>query len=651
MSSLWIFTLLGCLLFISATQAQVSTNDCKVDGKVYRPGSIRKVYCQECICIEDIENDDHYVWECEGLDCLIRASIINHVNEGNKGWKAGSYSFLQDKSLTFGMKYKLGTLLPSSDAIPIRQSRVSADKTFPRKYDLRKESKGHVSKIRDQGDCASSWAISTTDVTSDRLKMKMTSGIKVDFSPQQLISCIGDKQLGCTGGHLDSAWEYMRLQGVADEECYPYTSGLYSSKKTCQVERSSSRSKNGVCSKKNKIYKMDKPYRMPNNEKEIMEEILTNGPVQATFVVHEDFFMYKSGIYRHSVAADDIGLSGYHSVRIVGWGSECSSQGDTKYWIVANSWGKQWGEQGYFRIQKGVNECEIESYVVGVTVRPSVVKRKLHSVVIEDLTVTSLGNIVAMGRSTTKIYNSSTFQMIKEINKGFLRVTKTTDGQLAFTTYPYSNKIHIYSEDGSPIRTITCAAPASKLKAIASLPAGWFIVTDIITKGVYMVDSANGNVTLISPSGMFSPRFSRPWNVAVGINSEIIVSDWGGNFIKVINRDGHEILHYGERGWEEGQLKGPWGVCTDSNGFIIVADSGNNRWGMKKASCSLSTTETKSSSLKVNRIINNNNISMDINNNYINNKQDNNNYTTVNNTTTITTTQIINTDHAKESKS
>ncbi|CAH1778478.1 unnamed protein product, partial [Owenia fusiformis] len=261
-----------------------------------------------------------------------------------------------------------------------------------------------------------------------------------------------------------------------------------------------------------------------------MEEILTNGPVQATFVVHEDFFMYKSGIYSHSVAPDDIGLSGYHSARIVGWGSECSSQEETKYWIVANSWGKQWGEQGYFRIQKGVNECEIESYVVGVTVRPSVVKSQLQSGPILDLTVTSLGNIVAKGRSTTKIYDSSTFQMVKEINKVFDRVTKTTDGQLAFTTLPFSNKIHIYSEDGSPIRTITCAAPVSGILAIASLPAGWFIVTDWI-KGVYMVDSANGNSTLISPSGMFRG----PFNVAVGINSEIIVSDWDAHFIKVIN--------------------------------------------------------------------------------------------------------------------
>lgn len=59
--------------------------------------------------------------------------------------------------------------------------------------------------------------------------------------------------------------------------------------------------------------------------------------------------------------------SGYHSVRIIGWGEEPSYRGaPLKYWLVANSWGHQWGENGLFRIQKGINECEIESYVLAV---------------------------------------------------------------------------------------------------------------------------------------------------------------------------------------------------------------------------------------------------------------------------------------------
>ncbi|CAH1782378.1 unnamed protein product [Owenia fusiformis] len=579
MSTILVFGLMWCL-FIHITRAQISTNDCKANGKVYRPGSITKVYCQECICIEDILVDDHYVWECNGVDCLIRESIIDHVNGGNNGWKADSYSFLQDKTLTSGMEHRLGTFLPESDGIPMRPSQVREEETFPRGYDLREKSKEYISAIRNQGDCASSWAFSTTAVTSDRIALKTSGKINVDLSPQQLISCIGDKQPGCAGGHIERAWEHMRFHGVVDEECYPYTSGMGSSGK-CPTGQTSSASKNDICPKRKRSpgsivsHKILQSYRIPSDEREIMKEIITNGPVQATFAVHEDFFMYKSGIYKHSFAPDDIGLSGYHSVRIVGWGSECSSQGETKYWIVANSWGKQWGESGYFRIQKGVNECEIESYVVGVKVRPTFVKMQLELKEIWDLTLTSLGNIVATGWGNTMIYNSR-FQQIKYIYKKFLCVAKTKDDQLAFTTYSRSKTIHLYSEVGSSIRTITCGAPVSRLEGIASLSVGELVVTDYDTKGVFLVDSIKGNTTQISPSGMFDYMY--PWYVTVDINSYIIVSDWNGDFIKVINRDGQEILHYGETGSGEGYIYGPTDVCTDRNGFIIVGDRHNKRW-------------------------------------------------------------------------
>ncbi|KAJ8947882.1 hypothetical protein NQ318_010028 [Aromia moschata] len=56
---------------------------------------------------------------------------------------------------------------------------------------------------------------------------------------------------------------------------------------------------------------------------------------------------------------------GYHSVRIVGWGEEYTFNGVQKYWKVANSWGPNWGEKGYFRIAKGTDECDIESFVLG----------------------------------------------------------------------------------------------------------------------------------------------------------------------------------------------------------------------------------------------------------------------------------------------
>ena len=91
-----------------------------------------------------------------------------------------------------------------------------------------------------------------------------------------------------------------------------------------------------------------------------MYEILTQGPVQAVIRVHTDLFMYGSGVYRLTDLARDR-LAGYQAVKIVGWGVE----GATRYWTVANTWGQDWGEGGYFRIVRGSNECGVEENVVG----------------------------------------------------------------------------------------------------------------------------------------------------------------------------------------------------------------------------------------------------------------------------------------------
>ena len=82
---------------------------------------------------------------------------------------------------------------------------------------------------------------------------------------------------------------------------------------------------------------------------------MTDGPVEAGFTVYKSFMSYQSGVYeRHWWKVWDT-VEGGHAVKIVGWGVE----NDTEYWIIANSWSTQWGEDGFFRILRGKNECGI----------------------------------------------------------------------------------------------------------------------------------------------------------------------------------------------------------------------------------------------------------------------------------------------------
>jgi cathepsin B len=83
---------------------------------------------------------------------------------------------------------------------------------------------------------------------------------------------------------------------------------------------------------------------------------MTHGPVEAAFTVYEDFLAYKTGVYAHTTGQ----ALGGHAIRILGWGVE----NGTPFWEVANSWNEDWGNQGYFRIARGSDECGIESGVV-----------------------------------------------------------------------------------------------------------------------------------------------------------------------------------------------------------------------------------------------------------------------------------------------
>lgn len=153
-----------------------------------------------------------------------------------------------------------------------------------------------------------------------------------------MVSC-DTSNSGCNGGYLDKEWIFLESTGTVTDKCNPYVSGngaVPSCISTC-VDGSAP-----------EFYKSQANSLVQLADIEsIKMEILANGPVETGFTVYNDFMKYKSGIYQRGWFTWAVGG---HAVKIIGWGVE----GGIHFWTIANSWGPNWGEQGYFRIKQGI---------------------------------------------------------------------------------------------------------------------------------------------------------------------------------------------------------------------------------------------------------------------------------------------------------
>ena len=209
-------------------------------------------------------------------------------------------------------------------------------------YDFRKTHPECNLGVNDQARCGSCWAFGSVQALQGRFCLK--GGLKKKLSYQDPVSC-DRSNAGCNGGNIYRVWDYLTDTGVVDLDCFPYTAG------NGRVEKCITQCKNGAAWKK---YQSD-DYNTFGNPTPIMKDLKENGPISTRFDVYSDFMSYKGGIYRHTGGY----RRGGHAVTIVGFGHEDG----TDFWIVQNSWGPRWGEQGYFRIAFG--EVGIDSNSVG----------------------------------------------------------------------------------------------------------------------------------------------------------------------------------------------------------------------------------------------------------------------------------------------
>jgi len=218
--------------------------------------------------------------------------------------------------------------------------------SLPDNFDWRTAMPGCVRPIRNQGKCGGCWSFAASEMLGDRFFIASKGAINITLSPQNMLSCEADN-FGCGGGYLGNSMNYLVNTGIVTDTCYPYTSINSTTSATC--------GKASTCTATGQTWK---PYKclantivFPSTEATIKAEIMANGPVETGYLVYDDFMNYKSGIYSY-VSGNMIGG---HAVKIVGWGLDAPS--GVKYWICSNSWGADWGENGFFRIVIG--NCQI----------------------------------------------------------------------------------------------------------------------------------------------------------------------------------------------------------------------------------------------------------------------------------------------------
>ncbi|XP_045482167.1 tubulointerstitial nephritis antigen-like [Harmonia axyridis] len=353
------------------------TRSCTYEGINYGIGRTVKKNCNICKC-EAIGDTVEFL--CERNHCLMNALIIETVNrERNYGWTATNYTKFYGKTLDEGIATRLGTLQPERSVMnmnPVRK--IYNPESLPRQFDATLEWPNYITDIQDQGDCAASWAISTAAVASDRFGIVSKGQEVVRLSAQELISCDkrGQQTQNCRGGYLDRAWAFIKHRGLVDEECFPYKGFDMACDLDIFGTLRDNRCRIPPNSQRTSTYLTAPAYRL-GNETDIMYEIMVSGPVQATMLVQNDFFTYVGGVYEQTDIVESP-KKGFLSVRIVGWGEEYTNRGLMKYWKVANSWGKDWGEDGYFRIVRGRDESEIESFVVAAW--PETERRRYPSI-------------------------------------------------------------------------------------------------------------------------------------------------------------------------------------------------------------------------------------------------------------------------------
>jgi cathepsin L len=256
-------------------------------------------------------------------------AIIKEHNASGASYELGvnefaDMSFDEFRSTRLGLLKRDNSVHRAANAVELDATEAAAAVDW--------RTSGIVTPVKDQGQCGSCWAFSTTGSTEGAVAQK--TGKLVSLSEQQLVDCsTAQGNMGCNGGLMDYGFQYIiSNKGITTEAAYPYTA------------------MDGTCKKGQTVAATITSFKdVPAGDENSLLAAVAKQPVSIAIEADQAAFqLYSKGVF---TAACGQNLD--HGVLAVGYGTDAG----TDYWIVKNSWGAAWGEAGYIRLVRGKNQC------------------------------------------------------------------------------------------------------------------------------------------------------------------------------------------------------------------------------------------------------------------------------------------------------
>jgi KDEL-tailed cysteine endopeptidase len=269
-------------------------------------------------------------------------TIINHNSLFNQNFTLGINQFTDLTSDEFRNQYttNIDTKVGNYGCKIFTNSTTN----LPISIDWRK--KNAVTSVKDQGQCGSCWAFSSTGSAEGAWAIR--TGNLIDLSEEQLVECATGIQYGshgCQGGQMEGAFKYLIQNGQCADTEYPYNPDKTSECKSCT-----------------KVAKFDTCYNVKPGDQKSLKSAVAQQPIATAIEADTRYFQsYTGGI----IDSPSCGTSLDHGVLIVGYGEE----NGIKYWLLKNSWSQTWGEEGYFRIFR--SDSTNDAGICGVAMDPS----------------------------------------------------------------------------------------------------------------------------------------------------------------------------------------------------------------------------------------------------------------------------------------